>query len=61
MGKVLDSNLNKYENFILLGDFNATGSDKALAEFNNTFNLKNLINEPTCYQTFITLRLLTLF
>ena len=50
ISRILDSQLNKYENFIILGDFNALKSNKTLGEFYNTFNLKNLIKEPTCYK-----------
>ena len=39
-----------YENLILIGDFNATISDCSLCEFREVYNLKNLIDEPTCYK-----------
>ena len=33
-----------------LGDFNVSASDSSLKEFCNLNELKNLINEPTCYK-----------
>ena len=50
VSKVVDANMSTYENFILLGDFNAVSTDNALQEFCEMYNLKNLINEPTCYK-----------
>ena len=40
----------EYENFIIMGDFNAEPKDKELIEFCNSYCLKSLINEPTCYK-----------
>ena len=42
--------LKDYENIILLGDFNSTITDHTMNEFCQTYNLQNLINEPTCYK-----------
>ena len=39
-----------YENIIVLGDFNAEISQPDLASFCAIYNLKSLINEPTCYK-----------
>ena len=50
VSKVIDANLSNYENFIIIGDFNAVGTDSALNEFCAMYNLKNLISEPTCYK-----------
>ena len=41
----------KYENVILIGDFNLTTENKNLETFMATFDLKCLINEPTCFQS----------
>ena len=38
----------KYDNLLIIGDFNSEPSDKELQEFCNLYNLKNLVNEPTC-------------
>ena len=41
-----------YENITLIGDFNINPiKNKFLNYFNETFNLKNLINEPTCFKS----------
>ena len=36
--------------FLLLGDFNAGTSETTLAEFCDTYNLKNMIRVPTCFK-----------
>ena len=38
--KVLDANISKYDNIILLGDFNAVITDTALSEFCEMYNDK---------------------
>ena len=39
-----------YENIILLGDFNSPVTELTRNEFCQTYNLYNLITEPTCYK-----------
>ena len=39
-----------YDNLIIMGDFNSEPSDNELQEFCNSFTLKNLVKEPTCYK-----------
>ena len=46
----LDFCSSKYENFILMGDFNADLSNNSLSEFCSIFDLKSLIREPTCFK-----------
>ena len=46
----LDHTLENYENIILLGDFKLTPKHTKLLEFTDTFNLKHLIKEPTCFK-----------
>ena len=41
----------KYDNFIVLRDFNAETSNATISEFCETYNLKNLIKEPTCFKS----------
>ena len=48
--KCIDKFLPKYENFIIMGDFNSEPKDNALIDFLNLFNFKNLVKEPTCYK-----------
>ena len=38
------------ENFLILVDFNSEMNEASMMEFCNTYNLKDLINEPTCYK-----------
>ena len=49
-GKGLDYYSSKYENFIVLGDFNAEMSNPHMSEFCAFYNFKNFIKEPTCYK-----------
>ena len=42
--------MSKYENFILLGDFNSEMSELAMKQFCDTYNLSNSIKEPTCFK-----------
>ena len=39
-----------YENFMIIGDFNVEANNSAMSIFCDTYNLKNLIKEPTCYK-----------
>ena len=39
-----------YENYIVLGDFNAEVDNNAISSFCDKFDLVNLIREPTCYK-----------
>ena len=46
----VDIHSSKYENFLLLGDFNAEMTDPSLKEFYNLYSLKYLIKKPTCFK-----------
>ena len=50
IGKGLDLNSSKYDNFIVLGDFNVEMSNPHMSEFCALYNFTNLIKEPTCYK-----------
>ena len=39
-----------YENIILLGDFNSEMCEDTMKLFCSSYNLKYLINEPTCFK-----------
>ena len=39
-----------YDNILILGDFNSQTDENIMNEFCQTYNLKNLINEPTCFK-----------
>ena len=43
----------KYENFIVLVDFNAEMANPHMSEFCALYNLTNLIKEPTCYRVYL--------
>ena len=47
----LDFYPSKYDNFIVLGDFNAQASNRTISEFCATYNLKNLIKEATFFKS----------
>ena len=51
VSNALDRTLSKYDNFLLLGDFNSTVSEEAMKNFCEMYDLKNLIKTPTCYKT----------
>ena len=40
----------KYDNFLLLGDFNSEMSETIMKDFSETYDLCNLIKEPTCFK-----------
>ena len=50
IGKNLDLCSGKYENYLLMGDFNAEPSEYAMEEFMKLYNLKNLVKGPTCFK-----------
>ena len=50
MGKAIDSLSSRYENFLLIGDFNAEVSDVSMKEFCDIYSFKNLIKEPACFK-----------
>ena len=39
-----------YENFIIIGDFNMGENHSTISVFSDTYDLKSLIKEPTCYK-----------
>ena len=47
----MDKLLPKYENLLMLGDWNSTVNEKSLANFCEMYNLENLIKEPTCFKS----------
>ena len=51
MGHNLNGLYVKYENIILIGDFNSEMNEDAMNVFCATHNLKNLAKEPTCFKT----------
>ena len=51
ISRSLDFYSSKYDNFIVLGDFNAETSNATISQFCATYNLKNLIKEHTCFKS----------
>ena len=46
---ILDHYLSKYDNYLLVGDFNSEVDEDIMKEFCDSYNLSNLIKEPTCF------------
>ena len=51
VSKELDRFLPQYENLLLLGDFNSEMSEQDMKDFCETYNLTNLITDPTCFKS----------
>ena len=50
LGPNLDHFLPKFDNFLLLGDFNSETHELSMREFCDLYNLQNLITRPTCFK-----------
>ena len=50
LSKSIDSPSSKYDNFILLADFNSCMKDSPMKTFGEIYKLRNLINEPICFK-----------
>ena len=50
IGNKLNELYVKYENFILIGDFNSETHEDAMNVFSATYNLKNLVKETYMLQ-----------
>ena len=48
LSKTVNAFSTKYDNILLMGDFNLSIENKHLEELLNLFNLKSLISSPTC-------------
>ena len=49
----LDHYMTTYDNLLLIGDFNSQVAEKGMTFFCETYDLKNVIKEPTCYKSLI--------
>ena len=47
----IDQHLPNYENLLMLGDWNSAVTEKEMFNFCETYNLENLIKEPTCFKS----------
>ena len=50
LNRIIDEYSKIYQNFLFLGDFNASVSEKCLAEFCILNGLTSLIKKPTCFK-----------
>ena len=50
LGKAVDHYSEKYDNVLLLGDFNTVETDQQIRTFMNSYDLKNLVKEPTSFR-----------
>ncbi len=51
LSTAIDHYSDKYENFVVLGDFNAIETEQEIGDFMDLFALKNLVKEPTCFKS----------
>ena len=51
ISKEIDSHPSKYDNFLLLGDFNSEPTEEAMKRFCQIYNFKNFLYKSTCYKS----------
>ena len=51
LSQSLDKFIGNYDNLLLIGDFNSEIKEENMKDFCDTYNLQNLINEPTCFKS----------
>ena len=51
LGNILDYYYSLYDNVVILGDFNSETTEPAMSDFCETFDLRNLVKEPTCFKS----------
>ena len=50
LSKSIDRNSSGYDKYLCMGDFNLETSETALTNFYDLYELKNVVNEPTCFR-----------
>ena len=50
LGQILDENMSRLENFLLLGDFNSEITEIDMKDFCDIYNLENIVICPTCFK-----------
>ena len=50
ISKILDANLAKYDRYLLIGDLNSETTEPIMGEFCDTYSLKSLVKEATCFK-----------
>ena len=48
VGRSWDSYMSSYDNFLVIGDLHSEINEMAVTEFCETYNLQNLVKDPTC-------------
>ena len=51
LGSNIDRYMTKLDMFLFLGDFNSEIHEMSMKQFCETYNLRNLIVEPTCFKS----------
>ena len=51
LSRNLELYLANYENFLIVGDFNLDEKNSILKNFMHSFNLENIVKEPTCFKS----------
>ena len=51
LSKKLNIYSTSYDNFIILGDFNFEMEEQQIKDFCDSYSLKSLIRQPTCYKS----------
>ena len=52
LGTALDVYIGKYDKFLLAGDFDIEEKETTFSDFLLVYNLKNLVNDKTCFKSF---------
>ena len=47
---ILDHYLSRFDNYLIIGDFNSEINEEIMKEFCDSYNFSNLIKEPTCFK-----------
>ena len=53
LNRIINEYRKVYQNFLILGDFNASVSEKCLEEFSNLNGFTGLIKKPKCFKILI--------
>ena len=61
IGSSLDKFIETFDNLLPIGDFNSEVEEEEMKEFCETYNLVNLIKDPTCFKSVQNPTLLMLF
>ena len=50
IGKVLDSFIGNYDNFLIVGDLNSEITESSMHDFCNSYNLHSSLHKSACYK-----------